>query len=130
MGALLGAAFYAAHGLTLLSSQRGFSLSPAMLFELPLWLALMALTVLPVAFVSGGAVRIALHLYSWPPLLTACLLVPVFAAGSYFAFAAYMSEVAPAVNWTRGWWLPAGASAAAIVIEAMMTPGRPSLKRP
>ena len=130
MGALLSAAFYAVYGLTLLSSRRGFSLSHAVTFDLPLWLAGMALTVLPVALVSGGAVRIALHLYSWPPLLTACLLVPVFAAGSYFAFVAYMSEVAPAVNWTRGWWLPAGASAAAIFIEAMMTPGRPSWKRP
>lgn len=115
LGALFGAIVAAASWFAL--PRRSLSLN--MLLELPLWLLATAMTVLPVTVLSAACARMALFRLTWPPLITACVVGSALSVASIYAYGWYMTEVAPAVSWWKGWWMPAAASFSTALIEAV-----------
>jgi hypothetical protein len=116
--ACFGALFGAVVAATSLFALPRTSLSFNQLLELPLWMAVMAATVFPVAVLSAACARIALHRLSWPPLITASAAATALGVVSVCAFGWYMTEVAPGTNWSKGWWVPAAASVSTVLVEA------------
>lgn len=115
VGALLGAVIAATGFLTL---PRWSPSLASLVVELPFWLLAMALTFLPVTVLSAVCTRVALERLPSRSLVSALGTATALAVISPFAYGWYMTEVAPATNWWRGWWVPAAASALTVIIEA------------
>ncbi len=75
-----------------------------------LWLAAVTLVLLPITAFSALAVHQASRIIQRHRMIIYLVIVPTLAAISTTAFHYYMSEVSPATNWQRGWWLPTIAS--------------------
>lgn len=93
----------------------------AVSLEFPLWLAVVAATTIPVAFLGVALPRL-LSMSSWHqgPILAATCSVGI--VSSILLFESYMSWLSPALNWSRGSLLPAASFTSGFALAVLKWP--------
>lgn len=115
LGATLASLLAAAHLLSRLREAPSLS----QMAELSIWMLVMAIAVLPVAFASAVCAGVACRSSVKPPTVYLILLAAGLSVSSVHIFHWYMTTLVPGVSWWLGSWRPAIAALAAIIFQVL-----------